>query len=49
MQDYERFDALGLADLVRRGEVDASELLDAMVFVSPSRPFRAALVGGTRL
>ena len=27
--DYQRYDALGLADLVRRGEVHPSELLDA--------------------
>jgi amidase len=26
--DYQRYDALGLADLVRRGEVHPSELLD---------------------
>ncbi len=29
MQDYANYDALGLADLVNRGEVTASELLDA--------------------
>ena len=28
-EDYQRYDALGLADLVRRGEVHPSELLDA--------------------
>lgn len=27
--DYARYDALGLAELVRRGEVHPSELLDA--------------------
>ena len=27
--DYQRYDALGLADLVRRGDVHPSELLDA--------------------
>jgi Asp-tRNA(Asn)/Glu-tRNA(Gln) amidotransferase A subunit family amidase len=27
--DYERYDALGLADLVRRREVTADEVLDA--------------------
>ena len=29
MQEYESYDALGLADLVRRGEVKPNELLDA--------------------
>ena len=29
MNDYERYDALGLADLVRRKEVSPLELLDA--------------------
>lgn len=31
MKDYEKFDALGLADLVRRREVSADELLDAAI------------------
>ena len=30
-EDYVRYDALGLADLVDRGEVAASELLDAAI------------------
>jgi hypothetical protein len=29
--DYEQYDALGLADLVRRGKVGASDLLDAAI------------------
>ena len=29
--DYERYDALGLADLVRRGKVTPTELLDAAI------------------
>jgi len=29
--DYERYDALGLADLVRRGKVAPTELLDAAI------------------
>ncbi|MBI1398076.1 MAG: amidase [Betaproteobacteria bacterium] len=29
--DYERYDALGLADLVRRGEISPTELLDAAI------------------
>ena len=29
--DYERYDALGLADLVRRREVTAEELLEAAI------------------
>jgi Asp-tRNA(Asn)/Glu-tRNA(Gln) amidotransferase A subunit family amidase len=29
MRDYEKYDALGLAELVRKGEVSPSELLDA--------------------
>ena len=29
--DYERYDALGLADLVRRGAVSPHELLDAAI------------------
>src|SRR5262245_61386004 len=29
MQEYEKYDALGLAELVRKGEVSPSELLDA--------------------
>ena len=29
--DYQRFDALGLADLVRRGEVGAGDLLDTAI------------------
>ncbi|MXU65672.1 amidase [Oceanomicrobium pacificus] len=31
MKDYEEFDAVGLADLVRKGEVSAEELLDEAV------------------
>jgi len=31
MQGYEKYDALGLADLVRRGDVSATELLEAAI------------------
>ena len=31
LPEYESYDAVGLAELVRRGEVSASELLDAAV------------------
>ena len=31
LKDYEHYDALGLADLVRRRQVSADELLDAAI------------------
>ena len=43
--EYESYDALGLADLVRRGEVTASELLDAaMARASDRNPSLNAIV-----
>ena len=43
--EYESYDALGLADLVRHGEVTASELLDAaMARASDRNPSLNAIV-----
>ena len=45
MQEYERYDALGLAELVRKGEVSPDELLDAaLARVSRHNPRLNAVV-----
>jgi amidase len=45
MQEYERYDALGLAELVRKGEVSPEELLDAaLARVSRHNPKLNAVV-----
>src|SRR5258705_5721191 len=45
MQEYERYDALGLAELVRKGAVSPEELLDAaLARVSKHNPKLGAVV-----
>src|SRR5262245_41982553 len=45
MQEYERYDAIGLAELVRKGEVSPDELLDAaLARVSRHNPKLNAVV-----
>jgi len=45
MKEYERYDALGLAELVRKGEVSPEELLDAaLARVSTHNPKLNAVV-----
>ena len=44
LPEYEQYDAVGLAELVRRGEVAPSELLDAAVARTAERnPFSQRL------